>query len=86
MDQIKSLELQLEQIQNASSAKDEELDQLKAEVLRLKEFENQQVEFQRIQKEFYDEVVYSDKGPERKNIRNIMSPWIRPLRNIFTNR
>lgn len=63
VDQIKSLELQLEQIQNASSAKDEELDQLKAEVLRLKEFENQQVEFQRIQKEFYDEVVYSDKGP-----------------------
>ena len=70
MDQIKSLELQLEQIQNASSAKDEELDQLKAEVLRLKEFENQQVEFQRIQKEFYDEVVYSGiRHPERKNIK-----------------
>ena len=62
VDQIKSLELQLEQIQNASSAKDEELDQLKAEVLRLKEFENQQVEFQQLE-EFYDEVVYSDKGP-----------------------
>ena len=63
VDQIKSLELQLEQAQTASAAKEEELDQLKAEVLRLKEFENQQVEFQRIQKEFYDEVVYSDKGP-----------------------
>ena len=62
VDQIKSLELQLEQAQTASAAKEEELDQLKAEVLRLKEFENQQVEFQRIQKEFYDEVVYSDKG------------------------
>ena len=63
VDQIKSLELQVEQAQTASAAKEEELDQLKAEVLRLKEFENQQVEFQRIQKEFYDEVVYSDKGP-----------------------
>ena len=76
-DQIKSLELQLEQIQNASSAKDEELDQLKAEVLRLKEFENQQVEFQRIQKEFYDEVVYSDKGPgaeEYKKYYESMDP------------
>ena len=61
VDQIKSLELQLEQAQTASAAKEEELDQLKAEVLRLKEFENQQVEFQRIQKEFYDEVVYSYK-------------------------
>ena len=77
VDQIKSLELQLEQIQNASSAKDEELDQLKAEVLRLKEFENQQVEFQRIQKKFYDEVVYSDKGPgaeEYKKYYESMDP------------
>ena len=77
VDQIKSLELQLEQIQNASSAKDEELDQLKAEVLRLKEFDNQQVEFQRIQKEFYDEVVYSDKGPgaeEYKKYYESMDP------------
>ena len=34
VDQIKSLELQLEQAQTASAAKEEELDQLKAEVLR----------------------------------------------------
>ena len=77
VDQIKSLELQLEQVQNASSAKDEELDQLKAEVLRLQEFEKQQVEFQRIQKEFYDEVVYSDKGPgaeEYKKYYESMDP------------
>ena len=77
VDQIKSLELQLEQSQTASAAKDEELDQLKAEVLRLKEFEDQQVEFQRIQKEFYDEVVYSDKGPgaeEYKKYYESMDP------------
>ena len=60
-----------------TSLKEEELDQLKAEVLRLKEFENQQVEFQRIQKEFYDEVVYSDKGPgaeEYKKYYESMDP------------
>lgn len=77
VDQIKSLELQLEQVQNASATKDDELDQLKAEVLRLREFENQQVEFQRIQKEFYDEVVYSDKGPgaeEYKKYYESMDP------------
>ena len=77
VDQIKSLELQLEQVQNASATKDEELDQLKAEVLRLQEFEKQQVEFQRIQKEFYDEVVYSDKGPgaeEYKKYYESMDP------------
>ena len=64
-------------LKDVPSAKDEELDQLKAEVLRLKEFENQQVEFQRIQKEFYDEVVYSDKGPgaeEYKKYYESMDP------------
>lgn len=77
VDQIKSLELQLEQAQNASTSKDDELEQLKAEVLRLQEFEKQQVEFQRIQKEFYDEVVYSDKGPgaeEYKKYYESMDP------------
>ena len=77
VDQIKSLELQLEQAQNASASKDDELEQLKAEVLRLQEFEKQQVEFQRIQKEFYDEVVYSDKGPgaeEYKKYYESMDP------------
>lgn len=61
--QIKNLELQLEQAQNASNAKDEELASLKAEVLRLQEFEKTQVEFQRIRTEFYEEVVYAEKGP-----------------------
>lgn len=63
VEQIKNLELELEKAQNASASKDEELNNLKAEVLRLKEFEEKQVEFQRIRTEFYEEVVYSDKGP-----------------------
>lgn len=63
VEQIKELELQLERVQNSSAAKDEELSNLKAEVLRLQEFEQKQVEFQRIRTEFYEEVIYADKGP-----------------------
>lgn len=63
VEQIKNLELELERAQNESADKKEELDSLKAEVLRLQEFEKKQVEFQRIRTEFYEEVVYSEKGP-----------------------
>lgn len=63
VDQIKNLELELERALNAGSAKDEEIATLKAEVLRLQEFEKKQVEFQRIRTEFYEEVVYAEKGP-----------------------
>lgn len=60
---IRQLELELERAQTASNSKDADLESLKAEVLRLQEFEQKQVEFQRIKNEFYQEVVYSDKGP-----------------------
>lgn len=63
VDYIKQLELELERVQTASNAKDEKIENLEAENDRLAQFEAKQVEFQRIQKEFYDEVVYSDKGP-----------------------
>lgn len=63
VEQIKNLELELERAQTGSQAKDEELESLKAEVLRLQEFEKKQAEFQRVKTEFYEEVVYSDKGP-----------------------
>lgn len=63
VEQIRTLELELEKVQSENAVKDEDLSNLKAEVLRLKEFEEKQVEFQRIRNEFYEEVVYSDKGP-----------------------
>lgn len=63
VDYIKQLELELERAQNASGVKDADLAALKAENERLKEFEQKQLEFQRIKNEFYEEVVYSDKGP-----------------------
>ncbi|MGN0166911.1 MAG: MotE family protein [Acetatifactor sp.] len=69
VDYIKQLELELERVQTASGAKDEEIEALKAEKERLQQFEQKQVEFQRIQKEFYDEVVYSEKGPGAEEYR-----------------
>lgn len=63
VEQIKRLELELEQAQNNSKNNDDELANLKAEVQRLQEFEKKQLEFQRIKQLFDEEVVYSDKGP-----------------------
>lgn len=60
---IKTLELELEQAQSASNVDSEELEQMQAEIDRLKTFEDAQVEFERIKTEFYEEVVYADKGP-----------------------
>lgn len=61
--QIKSLEQQLAKSQSDKLADDDQITKLKAEVDRLKTFEDQQTEFERIKTEFYEEVVYSDKGP-----------------------
>ena len=66
---IQELELEVERLQNAANAKDSDLEKLRAEVARLQEFEAAQVEFQRIQNEFYEEVVYSDKGPGAEEYR-----------------
>lgn len=79
VDQIRSLELQLEQARNESAAKDERLTALLEEVNRLQEFYNMQVEFDRIRNEFYEEVVYAEKGPgpeEYQKYYETMNPTI----------
>ncbi len=63
VDYIKELELELERANSANTGNTEDIAALKAEIERLKTFEDQQVEFQRIKTEFYEEVVYADKGP-----------------------
>lgn len=63
VEQIKLLELQLEQEDLKTSTLEEENAKLKEEVTRLKTFEASQVEFERIKTEFYEEVIYADKGP-----------------------
>lgn len=62
-EQIKNLELQLQQAQTDNLNLQEEVTNLKAENARLQEFEDKQVEFQRIKNEFYEEVVYAENGP-----------------------
>lgn len=63
VDYIKELELELERAQSAQTDSSDEVAQLKAEVERLKTFEDSQVDFQRIKTEFYEEVVYAENGP-----------------------
>lgn len=62
-EQIKNLELQLQQAQTDNLKLQEDVANLKAENARLQEFEDKQVEFQRIKNEFYEEVVYAENGP-----------------------
>ena len=63
VDYINLLEKELEQTQSSDLSRSEEIAELKAEIIRLKEFEDKQVEFQRIKNEFYEEVIYAEKGP-----------------------
>ncbi len=69
VDYIKELETELERLQIENGSKDTDLESLRAEVTRLQEFEKTQVEFQRIQQEFYEEVVYAEKGPGAEEYR-----------------
>lgn len=63
VDYIRELELELEIAQTESNTDYEEIAELRAEIDRLQTFEDAQVEFERIKTEFYEEVVYADKGP-----------------------
>lgn len=63
VNQIERLELQLAQAQSNLDTDAEEIAKLKAEVERLSTFERNQIEFQRIKNEFYEEVVYAENGP-----------------------
>ena len=60
---INELEKKLEQAQNANTAYAEQIEALKAETQRLQTFEKNQVAFQRIKEQFYEEVVYAENGP-----------------------
>lgn len=69
VDYIRQLELELEQVRTSSNAKDADIEKLLAEIERLKQFEEKQVEFQRIQQEFYETVVYAENGPGAEEYR-----------------
>lgn len=61
--QIQELEQAIEEYQIEITEKDERIEAMEAEINRLSTFEDKQVEFERIKTEFFNEVVYADKGP-----------------------
>lgn len=69
VEQINSLEQQLEKLQTSNTSYAEQIEALKAEVQRLQTFEDNQVAFQRIKEQFYEEVVYAENGPGAEEYR-----------------
>lgn len=63
VDQIKALELQLDASNSQNQNKQATIEQLETEIRRLKTFEDNQLEFQKIKNEFYEEVIYAENGP-----------------------
>ena len=52
------------QLAEGDGEESEEIKALKEEIVRLRTFEDSQVEFQKLKTEFYEEVVFSEKAPE----------------------
>ena len=52
------------QLAEGDGEESEEIKALKEEIVRLRTFEDSQVEFQKLKTEFYEEVVFNDKAPE----------------------
>lgn len=69
VDYITELELELERAQSLSGVDSQRIDELEEEVDRLRTFENMQVDFDRIRTEFYEEVIYAEKGPGAEEYR-----------------
>ncbi len=69
VDYATDLEKKLEQAQSTITAYSEQIEALKAETKRLQTFEDNQVNFQRIKEQFYEEVVYADNGPGAEEYR-----------------
>lgn len=66
---IKELENQLTDAQKNSNMQNQTIQDLQAEVARLKTFEANQVEFEKIKDEFYNEVVFNDNAPSVSEYR-----------------
>jgi len=61
--EIDALQQELNALTADIETKDEMIQKQDEEIRRLQTFEDKQVEFERIKTEFYNEVVYADKGP-----------------------
>lgn len=61
--EIDDLKAQVSRLSEDNTRKDEQISVQAEEINRLKTFEDKQVEFEKIKTEFYNEVVYAQKGP-----------------------
>ncbi len=68
-ERIIELENQLSEAQQTNNELRIYGDELQSEIARLQTFENNQVEFEKIKDEFYNEVVFSDKAPDISEYR-----------------
>ena len=64
VEEIKRLQAQVDEYKDASTADNEVVEELSAEIERLKKFEQNQVEFESEKQRFYEEVVFSDNAPD----------------------
>ncbi len=64
VERIKELENQLTEAQQANNDLRISNDELQGEISRLQTFENNQVEFEKIKDEFYNEVVFNENAPD----------------------
>ncbi len=69
VDYITELELELERAQSLSSVDSQRIEELEAEVERLRTFEDTYVDFDRIRTEFYGEVIYAENAPGPEEYR-----------------
>lgn len=63
VDQIKVLEVELATSQESEATTQTVIEELQTEITRLQTFEDNQVQFQQIQTEFYEEVIFAENGP-----------------------
>lgn len=61
--EIDSLKTEIARMSEDNARKEEQIAVQAEEIKRLQTFEEKQVEFERIKNEFYNEVVYAQKGP-----------------------
>ena len=61
---IKELENEIAGYQQAANEKDTKIADLQAEIARLKQFEDNQAEFEKLRAKFYEEVVFGENAPD----------------------
>ncbi|MBQ9341734.1 MAG: hypothetical protein IJT81_05180 [Lachnospiraceae bacterium] len=69
VERIKELERQLEAISDASGEDKDLIASLSEEIARLKIFEQQQADSEKVREKFYKEVVFSDQAPDIEEYR-----------------